>query len=326
MKLPTNSKWPGWRCCFQSAVDEGAELLLDGRGTTVWIHFTLQASCTVLLHLHQVEGYPDGNFCGPSIITKMKPNMTVWLLSSILKITDISWYLHNSPSDQVIGIINFLCQAYKEEIFGPVLCVLSVDTLDEAIELINNNPYGFCHFHTRHQVFQTRCSIFAHISQNANQSCRKWNSYFHNEWCNSKEVHFRHWCRTGLTVAQDTLHWIAILSYPARLGWMFPFLSLCQWCRSLDPGEASLVIQTSMGSRCFVLWLRKCRMLFFIYFCMLRVCPQGLNFYTQVKTVTSMWREGDAGGKSALSMPVLWNIALVQMCHWNKVGCIHMSM
>ena len=37
-------------------------------------------------------------------------------------------------------------QAYKEEIFGPVLCVLSVDTLEEAIELINNNPYGFTHF------------------------------------------------------------------------------------------------------------------------------------------------------------------------------------
>ena len=31
---------------------------------------------------------------------------------------------------------------YKEEIFGPVLCVLEADTLDEAIELINNNPYG----------------------------------------------------------------------------------------------------------------------------------------------------------------------------------------
>merc|ERR1712226_1792398 len=78
---------------IQSAVDEGAELLLDGRGTTV-------------------EGYPDGNFCGPSIITKMKPSM----------------------------------KAYKEEIFGPVLCVLSVDTLEEAIQLINNNPYGFRHF------------------------------------------------------------------------------------------------------------------------------------------------------------------------------------
>merc|ERR1712032_730449 len=48
---------------IQSAVDEGAELLLDGRGTTV-------------------EGYPDGNFCGPSIITKMKP--------SILEIREIS--------------------------------------------------------------------------------------------------------------------------------------------------------------------------------------------------------------------------------------------
>jgi malonate-semialdehyde dehydrogenase (acetylating)/methylmalonate-semialdehyde dehydrogenase len=31
---------------------------------------------------------------------------------------------------------------YKEEIFGPVLCLLSADTLEEAIALINNNPYG----------------------------------------------------------------------------------------------------------------------------------------------------------------------------------------
>ena len=31
---------------------------------------------------------------------------------------------------------------YKEEIFGPSLVILTVDTLDEAIELINNNPYG----------------------------------------------------------------------------------------------------------------------------------------------------------------------------------------
>lgn len=33
-------------------------------------------------------------------------------------------------------------ECYKDEIFGPVLCVLSVDTLDEAIQLINKNPYG----------------------------------------------------------------------------------------------------------------------------------------------------------------------------------------
>ena len=31
---------------------------------------------------------------------------------------------------------------YKEEIFGPSLVVLTADTLDDAIELINKNPYG----------------------------------------------------------------------------------------------------------------------------------------------------------------------------------------
>ncbi|MFF4020912.1 MULTISPECIES: CoA-acylating methylmalonate-semialdehyde dehydrogenase [Streptomyces] len=32
--------------------------------------------------------------------------------------------------------------AYKEELFGPVLAILRVETLDEAIDLINANPYG----------------------------------------------------------------------------------------------------------------------------------------------------------------------------------------
>ena len=31
---------------------------------------------------------------------------------------------------------------YREEIFGPVLSVVRVDTVDEAIALINSNPYG----------------------------------------------------------------------------------------------------------------------------------------------------------------------------------------
>ncbi|ELW70188.1 Methylmalonate-semialdehyde dehydrogenase [acylating], mitochondrial [Tupaia chinensis] len=31
---------------------------------------------------------------------------------------------------------------YKEEIFGPVLVVLETETLDEAIKIINDNPYG----------------------------------------------------------------------------------------------------------------------------------------------------------------------------------------
>merc|ERR1712029_654553 len=56
----------------------------------------------------EVTGYPDGNFVGPTIITNMTQDM----------------------------------EAYKNEIFGPVLCVLSVDTLEEAIDLVNKNPYG----------------------------------------------------------------------------------------------------------------------------------------------------------------------------------------
>lgn len=33
-------------------------------------------------------------------------------------------------------------RCYKEEIFGPVLVCLNVDTIDEAIDLINANEYG----------------------------------------------------------------------------------------------------------------------------------------------------------------------------------------
>ena len=32
--------------------------------------------------------------------------------------------------------------AYKDEIFGPVLGVTRVDTYDEAVKLVNENPYG----------------------------------------------------------------------------------------------------------------------------------------------------------------------------------------
>ncbi|KAJ7900192.1 methylmalonate-semialdehyde dehydrogenase [Mycena olivaceomarginata] len=55
----------------------------------------------------EVPGYPDGNFIGPTIIE-----------------ADTSM------------------RCYQEEIFGPVLIVLSVDTLDDAVEIINNNRYG----------------------------------------------------------------------------------------------------------------------------------------------------------------------------------------
>ncbi|KAJ5496061.1 Methylmalonate-semialdehyde dehydrogenase [Penicillium diatomitis] len=54
------------------------------------------------------EKYPNGNFVGPTIITNVTPNM----------------------------------RCYKEEIFGPVLVCLNVETLDDAISLINANEYG----------------------------------------------------------------------------------------------------------------------------------------------------------------------------------------
>ncbi|MDI5932765.1 CoA-acylating methylmalonate-semialdehyde dehydrogenase [Halomonas sp. M4R5S39] len=57
---------------------------------------------------YEVAGYPHGNFVGPTVFADVTAEMTI----------------------------------YREEIFGPVLCVVSVDTLDEAIEFINANPNG----------------------------------------------------------------------------------------------------------------------------------------------------------------------------------------
>jgi len=54
------------------------------------------------------SGFESGNYLGPSILDHVKPDM----------------------------------QCYSEEIFGPVLSIVRVDTLDDAIELMNNNPYG----------------------------------------------------------------------------------------------------------------------------------------------------------------------------------------
>ncbi|KAK7203523.1 Aldehyde/histidinol dehydrogenase [Myxozyma melibiosi] len=74
---------------IQSAADDGAEIVLDGRG-------------------YKPAKYPNGNFVGPTIITGVKPGMA----------------------------------CYEQEIFGPVLVVVNVDTLDDAIELVNANRYG----------------------------------------------------------------------------------------------------------------------------------------------------------------------------------------
>ncbi|ONH65041.1 putative methylmalonate-semialdehyde dehydrogenase [acylating], mitochondrial [Cyberlindnera fabianii] len=70
-------------------VESGAKLALDGRGV-------------------KVDGFPEGYFLGPTILTDVK-------------------------TDNI---------CYTEEIFAPVLSVISVDTFDEAIKVVNDNPYG----------------------------------------------------------------------------------------------------------------------------------------------------------------------------------------
>ena len=56
----------------------------------------------------KVAGYEGGYFVGPTLFDNVNTDMTI----------------------------------YREEIFGPVLIVLRVATLDDAIRMINNNPYA----------------------------------------------------------------------------------------------------------------------------------------------------------------------------------------
>ncbi len=74
---------------IQTGVDEGAELVIDGRG------FTLQ-------------GHEKGFFVGPTLFDHVKPTM----------------------------------EAYKEEIFGPVLQIVRADSFEEALALPSQHQYG----------------------------------------------------------------------------------------------------------------------------------------------------------------------------------------
>merc|ERR1711971_692449 len=142
-------------------------------------------------------GYPDGNFVGPTIITEMTPDM----------------------------------EAYQSEIFGPVLCVLSVDTLDQAIELINKNQYG------------NGTAIFT----NNGATARKF----------SAEIEAG---QVGVNVP-----------IPVPLPMM-----------SFTGSKGSFLGDSHFYGK------------------------QGINFYTETKTVTSLWRSDDAtsGGKADVAMPV----------------------
>lgn len=57
---------------------------------------------------YEVAGLPKGNWVGPTVFSGVTPDMNI----------------------------------YKTEVFGPVLSITEVDTLEDALTLVNNNPYG----------------------------------------------------------------------------------------------------------------------------------------------------------------------------------------
>ena len=77
------------RSCVERGVNEGAELIVDGRN-------------------YQDKHDPGGFFMGACLFDRVKPSMRI----------------------------------YQDEVFGPVLCIMRADNLDDAIALINQNPYG----------------------------------------------------------------------------------------------------------------------------------------------------------------------------------------
>ncbi|CAB4374847.1 Methylmalonate-semialdehyde dehydrogenase [Rhizophagus irregularis] len=141
--------------------------------------------------------YKNGNFVGPTILSKVTTEM----------------------------------DCYKEEIFGPVLVCLNVDTLDEAIDLINKNPYG------------NGTAIFTNSGSNAR--------YFTN----------------NIEAGQIGVN----VPIPVPLP-MFSFTG----------NRASIQGDINFYGK------------------------SGLQFYTQTKTVTSLWRHEDVNHtKSAVNMPTM---------------------
>jgi malonate-semialdehyde dehydrogenase (acetylating)/methylmalonate-semialdehyde dehydrogenase len=121
-------------------------------------------------------------------------------------------------------------KAYTEEIFGPVLCVVTVDTLDEAIELINSNRYG------------NGTAIFTNNGATARR------------FCNEIDVG-----QIGVNVP-----------IPVPLPMM-----------SFSGSRGSFLGDSHFYGK------------------------QGIHFFTQTKTVTSLWRADDATDtQAAVSMPV----------------------
>lgn len=138
-------------------------------------------------------------------------------------------------------------KCYKEEIFGPVLVCLNVETIDEAIELINANEYG------------NGTAIFTRSGSTATRF--------------QKEVEAG---QIGINVPIPVpVSFFRQLATEDTNGNQLPMFSFTGNKKSIAGGGAS----TFYGK-------------------------PGLQFYTQQKTVTSLWRAEDAvATKASVNMP-----------------------
>lgn len=105
---------------FEDGVDVGPLISRDAteRAEKI-IHRSIDEGATCMLDGRgvKVEGFEDGNFLGPTVI-------------------NLSDAQFNDPDKQITN------PAYTEEIFAPVLTILAVPTLDDAISISNKNAYG----------------------------------------------------------------------------------------------------------------------------------------------------------------------------------------
>jgi len=186
----------------EEGVQVGPVISKEGKQRVIsLIDSGVQDKATLVLDGRQIkiEKYPNGNFVGPTVFTDVTTEMKI----------------------------------YKEEIFGPVLCCMTVNSLEEGIQLINSNQYG-----------NGTC-----IFTQSGAAARK----------------FQH----EIEVGQVGIN-LAIPVPP-------PYFSFTG----------------SKGS---------------IYGDLNIYGKGGINFYTQVKTVMSMWRYSETDkGVSNLSMPILYD-------------------
>ncbi len=93
---------------LDDGVDVGPVISCEARDrTNDWIERTVAEGAELALDGRMDDGPEGGSFVGPTILDQVRPGMEI----------------------------------LTEEVFGPVLAVVQVDSLEEAIELVNSSPF-----------------------------------------------------------------------------------------------------------------------------------------------------------------------------------------